>query len=84
MEEQKGFYIYLTFRKKGRLGFTAIVRCASHGQAEELKGKYKGYSLSEAVVKQNIPKFSANYDAACEAWLKSVFGHETKTFIEVK
>lgn len=84
MEEQKRFYVYLTFRKKNKPGFTAIIEFKSREKSEEMRKKWNGYSLSESAVKLNIPNFSCTYEDDCRAWLKSIFGEDSKAYIEVK
>lgn len=84
MEEQKDFYIYLTFKARNKPGFTAIVRFSSREELEEMKKKWNGYTLSESAVKLNISNFSCVYEDDCREWLESIFGKGSKTYVEVK
>lgn len=84
MVEQKKFYVYLTFKKKNKPGFTAIIEFKSREKSEEIRKKWNGYLLSESAVKLNIPNFSCRYEDDCRAWLESVFGEGSKTYVEVK
>ena len=84
MEAQGNFYVYLTFRKKNKPGFTAIVKFKSKEKAEEIRKKWDGYILSESMVKLNISYFSCIYEDDCHAWLESIFGKDSKTYVKIE